>query len=66
MMEDTHFEAFLLQVNYIKYIQNILLLTKINKITTSVYILQIGQNISLVHKYFMRYTHLHLTQKSSM
>lgn len=50
-MEDAHFETFLLQVNYIKYIQNILSFTKIYKISTSVYILQIEQNISLVRKY---------------
>jgi hypothetical protein len=39
-MEDAHFETFLLQVNYIKYIQNILLFTKLYKINTTVYILQ--------------------------
>jgi hypothetical protein len=66
MMEDSHFKVFLLQVNYTKYIQNILLYTNKYKISTSIYILQIEQNISLVHTYLMRYTHVHLAQKPTM
>lgn len=76
-MEDAHLEAFLVQVDNIEniftivtvftnQIQNILLFTKIYKISTSVYILQIEQNIFLLCKYLMRYTHLYLAQKLSL
>jgi hypothetical protein len=65
-MENAYFKVFLLQVNYIKYIHNVFLYTNKYKVSTSIYILQTEQNISLVHTYLMRYTRVRLAQKPSM